>query len=88
MEKNITYRGFVITKNINPQFGTPYISVLNPRLKNINGKLIHTHCSNINTAKRIIDCLKKMKNGGVYWKYTKNIRNKAMRLGGSDILTR
>lgn len=80
-----TYKGMRVYKN-ESDFGTEYISVVNPdpSLKR-NGKLAHIHTINLKAAKRVIDCFRKMKGRGNYWQYSRETRNKAIKLSGQKI---
>lgn len=80
------YRGCDIHKNTCNNFGSNYYTAINNRVRDSDGNIAHAHSGSESQIKRIIDCYKKMQNGGAYWKYHKSIRNKALKLSGRNII--
>ena len=76
MEYN--YRGLKITSNINHEHGTPYYTILKEDKK--NNKCAHAHATSLKMAEKIVDCYVNIQRYGNGAKYTRWIRNNALRL--------
>lgn len=76
------YRGCLIYKNINKNFGTYYYSVVNPKKspKDKPDKNCHCHSNTYEIAKKVVDCFWNLTNYRCSHRHTREIKNKALRL--------
>jgi len=82
------YRGYIIYYNeASPTFGSKYISIVNPRLREESGHLAHCHINRgTGNAKKIIDVACDFERTGyTYRRIGMGLRNKACRLTGMKI---
>jgi len=88
MCKSRKYKGMIIYENDNSKFGTEYFSVVNPFKRDKGGRLLHAHTITEGSAKKVVDCLHKLRFKEDVSKYPLPIRNKAMRILGYFVKTK
>jgi hypothetical protein len=79
------YKGMIIYENDDSDFSANYFSVVNPFMRDKGGRLLHAHTITEGSAKKVVDCLHKLRFKEDVSKYPLPIRNKAMRMLGYDI---
>lgn len=72
------YRGLEIDHNIS-QFGSPYFTIVNQRVRLHNNKNPHVHVMNMGLAKDVIDAFLDIKFKGCS-KHKRLVKNKAWKL--------
>ena len=85
MTKSYRYKGLIIYENDKGScFNTLYYTVVNPKIKDTKGRLLHAHSATKNHIEKIVDCYHCLKNGYPA-KFSLTVRNKAMTLLGDKI---
>jgi len=81
--RSYKYKGLIIYENDNSRFkNSPYYSVVNPKKRDKDGKMLHAHVCSEAQAKKLAKCFSRLIHTGVAGRYSLNTRSKAMRLIG------
>lgn len=81
------YRGIEIDHNVNTEFGSKYLSLVNTGITLHNNRNPHVHTSSLHSAHEIIDAYHDLNMYG-YTKHQRNIKNKAMCLMNLKVLSK
>ena len=81
--RSYKYKGLIIYKNNSSRFkNSSYYSIVNPKLKDKNGRMLHAHGMSESQMRKIADCFRKIMHRKYPNKYSLNVRSKASRLLG------
>jgi hypothetical protein len=77
------YKGFLIYKNYRgSKYGSEYFTIVNEKKCDKEGHYYHVHCNSKEMAALIIDCYFSIKNNRSTYRYSRFVKNKALRLLG------